>query len=302
MPSRPRAAGLQYQEEQVVETASFDYETGGNTDVWLQRIRPNGPQEGTIGPRPDHVVFWLTDGAATLTSDTGETEQIGANQPTMLSAPAAYAFRTNTTRTSLLHLRPGYIQSVSRRDFGDDAAEFQSRPHDDVRAAPLAALLIDAGPRILDPRLPDDEREALNRRIATAVITSFTRARSDVESRLRIAIEFIHDHAGDDLTVGDIAAAAALSERGLQDLFRRSFDVTPMRYLREVRLDRAHLELTQPVGRPRVLRVNDVAQRWRFTHLGRFAAMYRARFGIAPHESIALSDAAFRGRSAAAAD
>ncbi|MEK6344765.1 MAG: helix-turn-helix transcriptional regulator, partial [Curtobacterium sp.] len=113
----------------------------------------------------------------------------------------------------------------------------------------------------------------------------YTRARSDVEQRMRRAIAFVHEHAGDPITVADIARACGLSERGLQDLFRRRLAVTPMRYLREARLDRVHLEFTTR-GR-RILTVRDVAHRWQFTHLGRFASDYRARFGESPRETLA---------------
>jgi len=84
--------------------------------------------------------------------------------------------------------------------------------------------------------------------------------------------------------VADVAAACDLSERGLQDLFRRRLGVTPMEYLREVRLDRVHLELGRPGAR--ALLVSEVARRWRFRHLGRFAAYYRDRFGEQPHQTI----------------
>jgi AraC-like DNA-binding protein len=60
-----------------------------------------------------------------------------------------------------------------------------------------------------------------------------------------------------------------------------------MQYLREVRLDRVHLELGRPGSR--ALLVSEVARRWRFTHLGRFAAYYRERFGEPPHQTIARS-------------
>ena len=42
------------------------------------------------------------------------------------------------------------------------------------------------------------------------------------------------------LTVSEIARAADLSVRGLQESFQRTLDRTPMQYLREVRLRRAH--------------------------------------------------------------
>ena len=50
-----------------------------------------------------------------------------------------------------------------------------------------------------------------------------------------------------------------------------------MRYLRQVRLDRAHDDLAQAHGT-----VADIAYHWGFTNLGRFARAYRDRFGEFP--------------------
>jgi AraC-like DNA-binding protein len=50
-----------------------------------------------------------------------------------------------------------------------------------------------------------------------------------------------------------------------------------MRYLRQVRLDRAHDDLTRAHGS-----VADTAYHWGFTNLGRFARAYRDRFGEFP--------------------
>lgn len=254
------------------------YETGGDDQVSLHRIRTEGPRAGTIGPRPDHVVFVLADGHAVLTADDGSEWQVPAGRPMMLSAPVAYAFDTDATAMTLLHVAPSAIGDV------DEPSVFVQPEPGDPGVQPLLALLREVGDRIVDPTLDVDERVAVNRRVTTVVLSTFTRSRSDVEHRLRRAIRFVHDHAGESIEVADIAAGADLSERGLQDLFRRRLAVTPMRYLREVRLDRVHLELVSPRGGIRTVR--DVAHRWQFAHLGRFAAHYRQRFGESPNESV----------------
>lgn len=257
---------------------TFDYVTGGDDEVSLRKIRTDGPQSGTIGPRPDHVVFVLADGRATLTADDGSEWEVEAGRPMMLSAPVAYAFDTDATAMTLLHVTPSVLGD------GDELSEFVQPAPEDPGVEPLLTLLNEVTDRILDPSLDGAERAALNRRVATVVLSTFTRSRSDVEHRLRRAIRFVHDHAGEPIEVADIAVGAGLSERGLQDLFRRRLAVSPMRYLREVRLDRVHLELTAPRGGIRTVR--DVAHRWQFAHLGRFAAHYRRRFGEGPNESM----------------
>lgn len=97
-------------------------------------------------------------------------------------------------------------------------------------------------------------------------------------SAVRRAVAFMDEHAAEPIGVGEIAAAARIGTRSLQDAFRRHLDTTPMAYLRGVRLERAHLDLraadpTSPIT------VADVASRWGFAHHGRFAARYRERYG-----------------------
>lgn len=274
------------------DAAPIDYETGGDAELSIRRIGTHGHRSGTIGPRPDHVVFWLADGRARLTADDGTRWDVGAERPMMLSASVAYGFDTDATAMTLLHLSPALLGGVGGdggggdRDGADDPpTEFRQPDAADPRIEPLRALLRDVTGRVLDPALPADERAALNRRIATVVLSTFAPSRSDVEHRMRRAIRFVHDEAGRPLSVADIAASCGLTERGVQALFRRRLAVTPMQYLREVRLDRVHLELGR--SRSGALLVSDVARRWQFTHLGRFAAHYRARFGEQPHETIA---------------
>ncbi|WP_367651622.1 helix-turn-helix domain-containing protein [Curtobacterium sp. MCPF17_052] len=79
-------------------------------------------------------------------------------------------------------------------------------------------------------------------------------------TRLRKAVEFLHEHAGEPLTVSDIARAADLSVRALQESFQRTLDRTPMNYLREVRLRQVHDDLV--AAEPGTASVADIASRW----------------------------------------
>jgi AraC-like DNA-binding protein len=55
---------------------------------------------------------------------------------------------------------------------------------------------------------------------------------------------------------------------------------TPMEFLRRVRLERAHRDLLHGEGT-----VTDIALRWGFPHLSRFARAYRAQYGVLPSET-----------------
>jgi AraC-like DNA-binding protein len=100
---------------------------------------------------------------------------------------------------------------------------------------------------------------------------------------LRAAEDFIAAHLDRPLTVEDIAAAAGIGIRALQAAFRAHRGTTPLGYWRDLRLDAARADLA--AGRPGES-VTDIALRWGFDHLGRFAAAYRARFGESPRDTL----------------
>ncbi len=102
---------------------------------------------------------------------------------------------------------------------------------------------------------------------------------------VRRAVAVIEDQPDRLLTLTDLAAAAKLSPRALQQAFRRHFDTTPMTYLREVRLRRAHEDLVAASPGDGT-RVSDVAYRWGFGNLGRFARAYADRFDLLPSETL----------------
>ena len=107
----------------------------------------------------------------------------------------------------------------------------------------------------------------------------------DTPQPLRRALAFIDEHAGDPITLDEIAAAARLSPRGVQAAFRRHLDTTPLAYLRGVRMERAHRDL-QGAEPGDGVSVATLAAKWGFTHLGRFAVDYRRRFGTYPSQTL----------------
>ena len=97
---------------------------------------------------------------------------------------------------------------------------------------------------------------------------------------IRTAVEIIEEEAHLPLTVSSIAARCHVSVRSLQQDFRRYIGTSPMAYLREVRLRRAHQSLLETD--PSVTSVASVAYHWGFTNLGRFAAVHTARYDEPP--------------------
>lgn len=106
------------------------------------------------------------------------------------------------------------------------------------------------------------------------------------ERSLRRALEYIHAQARRNPSLAEIAAAACVSPRTLEVVFRRRFDRSPLEYARGVRLERVHQALQAAAAEGRRVTVTDVALDHGFVHLGRFAAQYRQRFGCAPSAAL----------------
>lgn len=99
---------------------------------------------------------------------------------------------------------------------------------------------------------------------------------------VRRAMAYCEEHAGEPVSIADMAAAARVSPRTLQDRFRIDLGTTPAAHLRRVRLDRAHQDLLRVADGSASGTVAEVATRWGFTHLSRFAVYYREAYGQAP--------------------
>lgn len=104
---------------------------------------------------------------------------------------------------------------------------------------------------------------------------------------IRRAMGLCDESPGVTWTVTDLAAASGVSVRSLQVGFRTYVGMTPLQYLRDVRLLRAREELESDSVRD--VSVTDTAFRWGFSNVGRFASEYRARFGELPSRTIARS-------------
>jgi len=97
-------------------------------------------------------------------------------------------------------------------------------------------------------------------------------------------LDAMHAEPWRQFTAGDLAAIAGVGVRVLQEAFRQHVGVSPLAYLRRLRLDGVHAELSK--SDPWQVNVSEVAYRWGFTHLGRFAGSYRARFGVSPSQTL----------------
>lgn len=104
---------------------------------------------------------------------------------------------------------------------------------------------------------------------------------SDIVKRCERITE---DNTQESLTVLDLCRMLRCSRRTLQTSFQRVANVTPVEYLRSIRLNAVH-RLLRSTSADELL-IGDAAARWSFTHLSYFAREYRDLFGELPSQTV----------------
>ena len=105
--------------------------------------------------------------------------------------------------------------------------------------------------------------------------------RQEIIRRSKILLE---KREGKPVVVGDLAAAAGVSERTLQAAFNEYFGIGPVRYLQVRQLHQIHRALKSTD--PRAKSVTNVLTDHGVWELGRFASRYRRLFGELPSQSM----------------
>lgn len=104
-----------------------------------------------------------------------------------------------------------------------------------------------------------------------------------VPGDVRRVIEYMKAHLRSPITLSEIVQVSGLPGRTLFKHFKDSLAVSPMRYLREIRLDEVRKALLRA---EREEGVAAIAARWGFDHMGRFSSEYRKRYGESPSETL----------------
>jgi AraC-like DNA-binding protein len=138
-------------------------------------------------------------------------------------------------------------------------------------------------------RMPDAiqrlERSFVEALLAAAVPASVRPHRHDAVARCDVDSlkAWLASEAHRPLRIAELAERSGVSLRSVERAFIRT-GCTVLEYVRGVRLESARRMLTDP---PPLATVADMANAAGFTHLGRFAAEYRRRFGELPSKTLA---------------
>jgi AraC-like DNA-binding protein len=97
------------------------------------------------------------------------------------------------------------------------------------------------------------------------------------------AYQYMTANARENITIADLTRVTGVSGRALYEGFKRFKGVSPKSCLRSIRMQAVRKELLEGEETDDVTRI---AERWGFTHLGRFASNYQRIFGEKPSQTL----------------
>lgn len=150
-------------------------------------------------------------------------------------------------------------------------------------------LEIQRSPRLFDSALI---RSQFEQNLMTTLLTWHSHEFSDhlhddnptiLPGHLKRAVDYMQAYPQRVITMETLSEITGVHGRTLFYGFSKFLGISPMRYLRDVRLERVHQDLLDP-SQPRS--VTDIATHWGFYQLGRMAQIYKARYGESPRDTL----------------
>ncbi len=145
--------------------------------------------------------------------------------------------------------------------------------------------------------MPEVAENALYEIAAQAVLAqsvfspeSGHKRRSDL-AIVRRAVEIAND-IETPVTLSDLCRAAGVGHTRLSESFASIHGVSPIQYIKRMRLEKAKDRLLDPYNPPNSIK--DVSLQFGFMNGGRFSGDYRSLFGEAPHETLKRSQRILR--------
>jgi len=255
----------------------------------LRSSAVTGERWGRIEPVGRYLVTWSQHGNAVFDAGTADEHVLFPGVPA--AYPVGRPFTVEAAAGVVMHavdVDAVYLEQLNAARGGTPGRLSLTRSPEATALARLQDRLSDAAPELLEPETPTVRRNALvgsvSRLLLDAFATDRTRPDRQQTGSVGRARDFIVDHCAEPITVRDIAAAAELSERGLQQAFLRAGLSSPMLELRRARLEQVRVALRH--ADPGTTSVAEVARAWSFGHLGRFAAYYAEQFGDRPSDTL----------------
>ena len=280
--------------------ASFQFH--GSQDIFSLRIR-YGREVSVLHPdQADDRIAFVTTTRGRCLFVRGQEEVDISNRQGLIFATGQniFEFGADSEATSLVLNRRKIAASCSAlmgRELHADI-KFEMQTTLDNPAGQSWFRLFDyATTELADPlslvRTATAARQQLEHTVITGLLLSQRHNYADVLLQpeaaaapyyVKRAEAFIEANFAEPLSLAEIAIEANVSARSLQGGFRNFRNMTPMEYLRKVRLNAAHTALL--AADPATATATQIALQAGFTHMGEFAAQYRKTFGVSPRQTL----------------
>lgn len=251
-------------------------------------------------PMEYYTLQLVLHGGMDVMTDRGG-RRVGAGQSCVISPgeQLRLRFAPGTVQLAAKLPRPVVEQAYSR--IGAEPAGrlvFDMRVPEDSPWPAMLRLAVDTVDRFDTGVLPAGTGVEIERMLVTSVLLAQPHDRAEAMVRggaLRgyraagVAAELLAADPAAALQPADLARAAGVSLRTLQEGFRSRFGTSLTAHQRALRLEHAHRLLTAARDDATV---TDIALACGFLHLGRFARDYRLRYGVAPSRTLHGSRAA----------
>lgn len=287
--------------EQIYDQLTPGAFAGAITELWLPKTQifvetANRTLRQSCAAWPDSIWFGIPAPSSGLMSLGGReipaeavcVRQNGADFD-LLTAPDFNLFGIVVDRESF----GKYVETVEQRDLdrllgGKDLLQLPLHLKAGV-CADLEGILIDAGGE------PGVNAEHLHERIFTTLTEMLSAADRHSEAPLpRSGItrlqrqrtveqirEYILEHPDSPASVPDLCRRFHISRRALQYCFEDVTGLSPLAYMRAIRLNGVRRQLRSQPGQ-----VGSAAYAWGFNHLSQFAQDYRKLFGELPSQTL----------------
>jgi len=127
------------------------------------------------------------------------------------------------------------------------------------------------------------EDDILSSIIYSIVTTDNSSNRAERQLAARLAKEFMIENKKKQIAILDICEAVGTTERTLHLGFKELYGISPKAFMKNLRLNYVRKELMQAEPGSTVI---DVAYKWNFYHLSRFAKSYYQMFNEYPSETL----------------
>jgi len=289
-----RWGGTGFVARAVGEPTAFRTVVRGDERLTLHATTLTAHLEGTVPWLDRYAVTWFREGSTVISDDRGRFASAGAT-PFLLPTERPFSFVMTPHRQQVVQVDAAFLEATAaeRHDGPPQLVVFErgAETAQEALVAWRTALAVSTGP-VVDPAASPLLRLEAQRRLVHALLDVFPWRVRDVPravrhagaGRLRAAVDFVHEHAAEPLTPDVVARAAGLHPRTLQQSMRAQLGLSPMELVRRVRLDEVRHELL--AAAPGSVQIGEVARRWGFGNLGRFSAVYAARFGEYPRDTL----------------